>query len=264
VGTDCRIRVRGTVGSTGTAQANRTVDADLRLAANDGWIVGDSGTILRWDGGTWNAVASPTNDDLFDVHCVNTSFCIAVGERGTIFHWNGAGWSIEPSNTPAFFGNPIDLFAVSCEPNNPSNCFAAGGNIFTINIFFFSITITITQGVIQHWNGASWSNVVDTNLRGPDWRFNDLSCPSTTCYVVMANGVILRYDTGSGNWLNDGSNTAVPMNGIACTANDYCWAVGNRAGNNWNLDFRNVDADHRRRQQQLRPESERHLLCQLQ
>jgi len=108
VGTDCRIRVQGTVGSTGTAQANRTVDADLRLAAADGWIVGDNGTILRWDGANWNAVASPTTNDLFDVHCVNASACRAVGENGTIIHWNGANWSIVASNTTR------DLFAVSC------------------------------------------------------------------------------------------------------------------------------------------------------
>ncbi|GMQ88799.1 MAG: hypothetical protein BMS9Abin09_0237 [Gammaproteobacteria bacterium] len=48
-GTDCRIRVRGTVGSSVTTQANRTVDADLRLATSDVRMVGNSAvTLIRW------------------------------------------------------------------------------------------------------------------------------------------------------------------------------------------------------------------------
>ncbi|HED19018.1 MAG TPA: hypothetical protein ENI74_05890 [Gammaproteobacteria bacterium] len=42
-GTDCRIRVHGTVSSTVTTQANRTVDADLRLAAGNSAV-----TLIRW------------------------------------------------------------------------------------------------------------------------------------------------------------------------------------------------------------------------
>jgi len=237
VGTDCRIRVQGTVGSTGSAQAIRTVDADLRLAANEGWIVGDNGTILRWDGASWNTFTpSPTTEDLFDVHCVNATDCTAVGANGTIIHWDGGTWSSEISNVPTgFLGITHDLFAVSCEPNNPDNCYAVGGS--TTNFFGF---LTLTYGIIQRWDGISWSNVINQASTTTDWRFNDLSCPSATCYVVTTNGVIVRYDTGSGNWVNDVSNTAVPLNGVACTADDYCWAVGDLTGNNWSFDFRNA------------------------
>ncbi|GEM_PF-2292529 len=225
---ECRVRVSASVGSGLTNPAVRTIDADLRLAgSSDGWIVGDNGTILGWDGATWAAVTSPTTRDLYDVYCTSATDCNAVGERGTIIHWDGANWTNRPSNVPSdFFGRPVDLFAVSCEPGNPDNCFAAGANRF------FGLSLAI----IQRWNGTTWSNSAFVFNSG-DWRFYDLSCPSATCYVVTANGVIGRFNPASGNWFNDTSNTTVPLNGIACTTNNYCWVVGNRTGNNWNFDF---------------------------
>ncbi|VAW76243.1 hypothetical protein MNBD_GAMMA15-1600 [hydrothermal vent metagenome] len=234
-GGDCRVTVTASVSSApNAAPAVRTVEADLRLSGgSDGWIVGDNGTILRWDGASWNAFASPTTNSLFDVHCVNTADCKAVGENGTIIHWDGTAWSTFPSNTG------FDLLAISCEPDNPDNCFASGGFGFTGTSFSFG------WGIIQRWNGGTWTNIVDTTFQLSDWRFNDLSCPSTTCYVVTANGLIGRYDPGIGNWVNDISNTGAPLNGISCTADNYCWAVGtftNTAGpgGDWNLDFRNA------------------------
>ncbi len=222
---ECRVRVSASVGSGLNNPAVRTIDTDLRLAgSSDGWIVGDNGTILGWDGATWTPVASPTTNNLYDVFCTSATDCKAVGENGTIIQWDGSIWFTVPSNTT------IDLFAVSCEPGNPDNCYAAGGN----SSFFFS------QGVIQNWDGSNWSNQVSIFQFFADWRFYDLSCPSATCYVVTANGVIGRFDPGSGNWVNDNSNTAIPLNGVSCTSDDYCWAVGNHTGNDWNLDFRNA------------------------
>ncbi|MFQ5642077.1 MAG: hypothetical protein ACE5FQ_00085 [Thiogranum sp.] len=47
-GTNCRVRVRGTIGSTATAQARRTVDADLRLTAADTGSGATTVTLVRW------------------------------------------------------------------------------------------------------------------------------------------------------------------------------------------------------------------------
>ncbi len=231
-GGECRITVIAGVSSApNTAPAVRTIVADLRLnVGGDGWIVGDSGTILRWDGANWNAFASPTSNDLFDVHCVSAADCKAVGENGTIIHWDGANWSTVASGTGS------DLYAISCEPNNPNNCFAAGETTFGFPPFFF-----FSQAIIQHWDGTSWSNSVSFGFSfGGGWRLNDLSCPSAGCYAIADNGFIARYDPGGGNWVDDNSNTSIPLNGVSCTADDYCWAVGDRTGNTWNFDFRDT------------------------
>jgi len=216
VGTDCRIRVQATVGSTGTAQANRTVDADLRLAANDGWIVGDGGTILRWDGVAWNTAVSNTTRNLNGVHCVSANDCWAVGSNTTTVHWTGS-WNV----IPATAGN-VTLNAVSCAPSNPDYCVAVG------NWFGFF-------GIVIEWNAGSWPVTRADLFR----NYLDVSCPGTTCFVTSSSGAIYRYTTG-GALTNDGSGTNVSMNGIDCISNTDCWAVGNRSGGNWNFDQRNT------------------------
>ena len=213
----CRVRVTASVSSAGNDPAVRTIDADLRLSGSEGWIVGGSGTILGWDGTAWNVFTSPTTNDLYDVHCSNVSNCKAVGAGGTVIHWDGNTWSSSTSNTT------FDLFAVSCEPDNPNNCFAAGGDA--------------SQGVIQYWDGLVWAPSAVASAPD-DSQFNDLSCPSTICYAVMDSGDIDRYNPGTGNWSDDASGTTVPMNGIDCTADNDCLAVGDTSGNNWNYDVR--------------------------
>ena len=217
---DCRIRVTGRVGSTPAVRATRSLEVDLRLGGTEGWIVGDRGTILRWNGTSWTSVASPTTRDLFAVHCTAGNACKAVGAGGTILHWDGASWSLVASGTTA------DLFAIACEPGRPDNCFAAGGRL----LFFFSI------GTIQHWNGASWTNQVNTLGIFEDRRFKALACPDTTCYASAGNGLIGRYS--GGNWFNDGSGTFRAMNGLDCWSATDCWAVGEVSGTRWNLDRR--------------------------
>jgi len=208
VGADCRIRVQGTVGSAGTAQANRTVDADLRLAAADGWIVGDSGTILRWDGANWNAVASNTTEDLKGIHCVSANDCWAVGNNTTIVRWTGS-WNVVTT------GTNVALNAVSCAPSNPDYCVAVG------TLFGFI-------GIVLEWNAGSWSQTSFNWLR----NYLDVSCPGITCFVTSTSGAIYRYTSG-GSLTNDGSGTSISMNGIDCTSGTDCWAVGDRSGNNF-------------------------------
>ncbi len=214
VGANCRIRVRGTVGSTGTAQANRTVDADLRLAANDGWIVGDSGTILRWGGAAWNPVASSTIEDLKGIHCISANDCWAVGNNTTTVHWTGS-WNVITT------GTNVTLNAVSCAPSNPDYCVAVGA--------LFGVV-----GIVIEWNAGSWSLTRFDFIR----NYLDVSCPGITCFVTSTSGAIYRYTTG-GALANDGSGTNISMNGIDCTSGVDCWAVGNRSGNNFFFNQRN-------------------------
>jgi hypothetical protein len=71
---------------------------------NDGWAVGDSGIIIRWDGVTWKNVTSPipAGKHLFSVNIVNSTDGWAVGSDGVIIHWDGASWSNVASPTGAW------------------------------------------------------------------------------------------------------------------------------------------------------------------
>ena len=52
-----------------------------------GWVVGDNGTILRYDGGTsWLSQTRITSKDIFSVYFIDESTSWIVGEGGLILH----------------------------------------------------------------------------------------------------------------------------------------------------------------------------------
>jgi len=217
-GTDCRISVQGRVSSVAAMaaqRASRTLMADLRLASDDGWAVGDKGTILRWDGANWTNVESGTTQRFNDVYCAAPNNCWAVGD-GVVAGWDGTRWNVQTSGA-------INLSAVACEPGNPNYCLAVG------NWFGF-------LGIIFRWNGAGWGFVGF----GFGQSYLDVACPSRICYVTAASGRISRYDGLLLTLLDDNSGTTRSMNGIACTSLDNCWAVGDRSGNDFVFNRRSV------------------------
>jgi hypothetical protein len=78
------------------------------VSSNDGWAVGDSGIIIRWDGTSWNNVTSPAMKHLFSVNMVNSTDGWAVGSDGCIIHWDGASWSNATSPTGAWLSD-VDM-----------------------------------------------------------------------------------------------------------------------------------------------------------
>lgn len=207
VGGNCRVRVQGTVSQTHAVQ--RTLDADLRLNSGGVFAVGDNGTILEWDGSAWNAVASGTGQNLNGIHCVNASDCRTVGENGTILHWDGSAWSSVNA------GGNIDFPAVACTDDDSDNCYAPGSAFF---IFF-------PLAVIQEWTGGpNWNN--DSLIWFPGYTYAGIACSTNRCYVIADTGLVL-YSDGIA-WNDDTSGITEPLNGISCTSDDICWAVGNR------------------------------------
>lgn len=102
-------------------------------AANDVWTVGDSGTILHWDGNAWSSrFTSGTSNALFSVWGSSSNDVWSVGAAGTIIHWDGSTWSGATSGTTrtlrAVWGSSAkDVWAV--------------GDL----------------GTIIRWNGTAWS-----------------------------------------------------------------------------------------------------------
>lgn len=199
---ECRIEVEATVSQAHPVQ--RLIEAELRLNQGGVWAVGNGGTILEWDGAAWVAHASGTSENLSGVHCAVANDCWAVGDNGTRLRWNGTSWSDQSSGT-------IDYSSVACIDNDPNLCYAAGSTVF----IFFPIAI------IQRWNGA-WSNA-QTLLANFDYQ--DLDCSTGRCYAVADSGRVDYSDGGA--WTNDASGISNSLNGISCTSDAICWAVGN-------------------------------------
>ncbi|MCZ7640071.1 MAG: YCF48-related protein [Verrucomicrobia bacterium] len=70
-----------------------------------GWVVGDSGTVLRTvDGGqSWISQETPTKEDLRGVVFVGTELGWAAGRAGTILHTSDGGqtWEVQDPGTTA-------------------------------------------------------------------------------------------------------------------------------------------------------------------
>jgi len=56
-------------------------------------FVGESGTILHYDGSSWTSMESGTTDTLRDVCGSAADDVFAVGDYGTIVHYDGQKWT---------------------------------------------------------------------------------------------------------------------------------------------------------------------------
>lgn len=68
------------------------------VSAGEGWVVGNVGTILHYDGRSWQTFASPTTEFLSSIYMVSPSEGWAVGAAGTILHYTA---SATPTPVPA-------------------------------------------------------------------------------------------------------------------------------------------------------------------
>lgn len=188
--------------------------------------------VERWNGTSWQIVASPnrssTNDSgLVGVSCTSSTNCFAVGHSDTqtatrtlVEHWNGSGWSIVTSPNPSNVAQ-TELSAVVCK--SASNCFAAGSGRGTL---------------IEHWNGSAWSITTSPNPAGANSAsLTGLSCPSLTrCYAVGDFFAGNKWQRLVVTWNGSGwslVSTPAPtgtirsgFSGISCAATANCFAVG--------------------------------------
>jgi len=120
------------------------------IDSNDGWAVGDNGTIIRWNGLSWSIVNIPeiVSVDLASVFMVNTNDGWIVGESGTVLRWEGISWKMVSSSlgirlqvglSSVFMAHSNDGWAVGWEK---ARALEKG-----------------TNGVVLRWDGSSWSKI---------------------------------------------------------------------------------------------------------
>jgi|GEM_PF-1060901 len=113
-------------------------------SSDDVFAVGDSGTILRYNGSAWMSMYSNTTSDLNGVWGSSASDVFAVGAGGTIVHWDNSTWSPMTSNTTQ------TLYGVWGSPSSD--------DVYAVGEF----------GVIVHYNGDTWTETIITTIS----RFN--------------------------------------------------------------------------------------------
>ena len=214
--------------------------------------------VENWNGTAWSVVPTPTPSGngvvgafLQGVTCTSPSDCIAVGYttdinggnlNDLIEQWKGSSWTIVPGGDT---GQTYDeLMRVDCL--SADNCWAvgnAGPAQQDPNFLPIYPGAVGDQGLIEHWDGSSWTVVPSTTEPSPGGGFlYGIECLSASdCW---ASGAVTD-DTGQGSGLlmeqwngsvwTDISNTVpVPsgtsggaiLSSISCVGPSACWAVG--------------------------------------
>ena len=89
-------------GSTWTTQMSNSIYSntfnDLHmLSATEGWAVGSSGRVLKYDGTNWTTVSNPASNNLDDLHAVSfisSNDGFMSGESSGMYHWDGNSWRL--------------------------------------------------------------------------------------------------------------------------------------------------------------------------
>lgn len=184
-------------------------------AENQGWIVGDKGTILYRNPEAWSESAKVTDEDLHSVVLTGKESGWAVGSRGTILRLNDSGWEAYPSPTSE------KLFSVSFRDDNHG--YASGAN-----------------GTLLIYRNGTWQ-VVETSTRA---NLYTVAYRGDFCFIgggqECHNVPVMRVDdTYNDKLLKVFDPDFTEIRSLTVLPNKHAWAVGHKGkifyydGNRW-------------------------------
>ena len=214
----------------------------FRATNGNGDATGIPQTLIeQWNGNSWAIVPSPnkltsdnspTYNSLYGVTCTSASECWAAGySAGSVVpwqtlveHWDGTQWSIVSSpngDNGSLAGN--FLYAVSCA--SASECWAVGNTVDT------SSGSSITQTLIELWDGTQWSVVASPNPGATNNFLTGVTCASALeCWAVgyhQGQTLIEQWDGTQWSIVASPNTSASDfLNGVTCASASDCWAVG--------------------------------------
>jgi hypothetical protein len=216
------------------------------VSQDDGWAVGDEGTIIRWDGMKWSNETCPVTSKLNSVFMVNASDGWAVGYEGTIIHWDGANWTnmtfLGAQLASVFMISTNDGWAVGggsiLHWNGVTwNSVEGPGNMRPLrSVSFFDTNdgwAVGEAGTNIHWNGSQWSNVASPTEN----NLMSVFMINASDVWAVGNGAVIHWD---GGWSNS-TETNWDFNSVYMISGDNGWAVGNSwntlhwDGTKWNV-----------------------------
>ena len=103
-------------------------------AVDDVFIVGDSGTILHWDGASWTQLETAFDTMLYAISGSSAAEVFAVGDGGAIERYTGLGWAHVTKQPVAV--RLRDIWAAA-----PNEAFAVGNS---------------NDSTIFHWTNGAW------------------------------------------------------------------------------------------------------------
>lgn len=156
------------------AQASRNMTALWCRSANDVFLVGVTGLIGRYNGGTITEMTSGTTNTLTDIWGSSATNVYAVGLGATIRRYNGTDWIIVNDS-----GGPL----------GSTNFYGVWGTSAN-NVYIVGEKQSGSQATVWHWNGSSWTNLEV----GSTATFRGIwGSSASNVYLVGDGGVIVRF-----------------------------------------------------------------------
>ena len=196
-----RVDSRG-VPSTFPSGAPGALNAVHAFSAGDAWIAGAAGTVLRFDGASWQSRATGTSFDLFGIWGATPGDVWVVGDRGTIIRCDGSSCSLPNSDTTA------ELAAVWAA--SADEAWAVG-----------------RTGTVLHRAGGRWQVVPSPTTR----NLTAVWGSSAADVWIAGDGVVLRWNGNQLVAAAEPASGAIALSGRA--ANDL-WALSGGAPAHWN------------------------------
>lgn len=184
--------------------------------------VGEQGIILKRNATTnvWQALGSPTTDQLNDIDFLNDTRAFAVGENGRIIQWNGVQWTTVTSPVTSAL-NGIDVFnntftlavgasgrvlrgnatgwtTLATISNNPT---LYGVSIYNNTLIFAVGTRSSSGRIYRSTNGGqTWT---ETHSSGSNYRSVKI-INQTRAFAVGDAGRIMQWSGGSWSQVTSG------------------------------------------------------------
>jgi hypothetical protein len=132
------------------------------LSSSDAWAVGDSATVLHWNGTSWAPVTIPSLPAAVSLSAVDALspsniWAAGIANAGTpnppettlIVHWNGTSWTRVPS--PGSFSSPLFPTVTGLSMDSATDGWAVG--------YVADYDTGTNTSLALHWNGTSWQQV---------------------------------------------------------------------------------------------------------
>ncbi len=169
----------GTSFSAESTSALSNTFRDIHMfSATEGWAVGSTGAVWKYNGSSWNAFSTPytgtgTGPNLYSVSFSSPTNGFATGQNSSVIHFDGSSWSEHSTSLP---DNSFHVYGVQALSDNLAYAVTTPG---------FG-----GQGYIIKYDGANWTT--DYNYTGMNSElFTGVSFPSASKgYAVGSGGMI--------------------------------------------------------------------------
>lgn len=155
------------------AMASYKYNAVHMFSETDGFAVGTSGRIARYNGTNWVGQTSGVTGELLGAHFLNSNYGFAVGKNSTILFFNGSSWTTHNSALPDNSYSIYDVHIISATEAYAAASPGFGG-----------------QGVILRYNGSTWSIDYEYTGMGTELFYGINFSPQGKGFAVGVGGMI--------------------------------------------------------------------------